>query len=123
MKKIKIPIFQNWLRASLKWLAISLLFALSVVSCTIHKPTFPVAIFPKEMPKIPEPDAAAAQVPAGYKVEVFMKDLIWPSSIDFDESGNVYVSEARFRVRILCPSKSQRADISPCVLLMVMLAS
>ncbi|CAN5120887.1 hypothetical protein BH20BAC1_BH20BAC1_20400 [soil metagenome] len=96
MKKIKIPIFQNWLRASLKWLAISLLFALSVVSCTIHKPTFPVAIFPKEMPKIPEPDAAAAQVPAGYKVEVFMKDLIWPSSIDFDESGNVYVSEAGY---------------------------
>jgi hypothetical protein len=25
-----------------------------------------------------------------------MKDLIWPSSIDFDESGNVYVSEAGY---------------------------
>ena len=91
-----LSIFQTWLRASLKWLVISLLFALSVVSCTINKPTFPVAIFPKEMPKIPEPDAAAAQVPAGYKVEVFMKDLIWPSSIDFDESGNVYVSMAGY---------------------------
>jgi hypothetical protein len=91
-----LPLFQNWLRASLKWLVISLLFALSVVSCTINKPSFPVAIFPKELPKIPEPDAAAAQVPAGYKVEVFMKDLIWPSSIDLDESGNVYVSEAGY---------------------------
>jgi glucose/arabinose dehydrogenase len=65
-------------------------------ACTIHKPTFPVGIYPKEMPVVPPPDAAAAVVPAGYKVEVFMKDLIWPSSIDFDDAGNVYVAEAGY---------------------------
>ena len=67
-----------------------------VPGCTIQKPSFPVGIYPKEMPRVPEPDAAAASVPAGYKVEVFMKDLIWPSSIEFDEAGNVYVAEAGY---------------------------
>lgn len=64
--------------------------------CTIQKPTVPVGIFPKDMPKIPDADAAAAVVPAGYKVEVFMKDLIWPTSIEFDEGGNAYVAEAGY---------------------------
>ena len=65
-------------------------------SCTIHTPTFPVGQYPKEISPVPAPDAAAAWVPAGYKAEVFMKDLIWPSSIEFDESGNVYVAEAGY---------------------------
>ncbi len=64
--------------------------------CAVPKPSVPVGIYPKEQPKVPPPDASAAQVPDGYKVEVFMKDLIWPSSIDFDESGNVYVAEAGY---------------------------
>jgi hypothetical protein len=74
-----------------------LLFALT--GCTIQKPPVPVGIFPKELPKEPDPDASAAQVPAGYKVEVFMKDLVWPTSIDFDESGNAYVAEAGYAYR------------------------
>lgn len=65
-------------------------------SCTLHKPTFPVGIYPKEAPIVPPPDAAAAWVPDGYKVEVFMKDLIWPSSIEFDKAGNIYVAEAGY---------------------------
>jgi glucose/arabinose dehydrogenase len=65
-------------------------------SCTLQKPTFPTGIYPKEMPKIPAPDAAASAVPAGYKAEVFMKDLIWPSSIEFDGSGNIYLAEAGY---------------------------
>lgn len=65
-------------------------------SCTIVKPTFPTGIYPKEPLKVPTPDASFAQVPAGYKVEVFMKDLIWPTSIDFDEGGNTYVAEAGY---------------------------
>jgi glucose/arabinose dehydrogenase len=69
---------------------------LSINSCTIQKPTFPVGVYPKEMPEIPGPDASAAWVPQGYKVEVFMKDLIWPSSIEFDDAGNVYVAEAGY---------------------------
>jgi glucose/arabinose dehydrogenase len=71
-------------------------FILFFSACTIQRPTFPVGIYPKEAAKIPEPDAAAAWVPEGYKVEVFMKDLIWPSGIEFDESGNVYVAEAGY---------------------------
>lgn len=45
---------------------------------------------------MPEPDAAAAIVPAGYKVEVFMKDLIWPTCLEFDGSGYAYVAEAGY---------------------------
>lgn len=70
--------------------------ALIAAGCTIQKPSSPVGIFPKEPPKVPSPDASAVQVPPGYKAEVFMKDLVWPTSIDFDESGNVYVAEAGY---------------------------
>jgi len=68
----------------------------SIPGCTIQKPSFPVGIYPKDMPAVPTPDASAAWVPDGYKVEVFMQDLIWPSSIEFDEAGNVYVAEAGY---------------------------
>jgi hypothetical protein len=74
-------------------------FFFALTGCTIQKPPVPVGIFPKELPKEPDPDASAAQVPAGYKVEVFMKDLVWPTSIDFDESGNAYVAEAGYAYR------------------------
>jgi glucose/arabinose dehydrogenase len=75
-----------------------LLFVITAIciSCNIQKPSFPTGLYPKDMPKIPEPNASAAWAPAGYKVEVFMKDLIWPSSIEFDESGNIYVAEAGY---------------------------
>ncbi|WP_207493801.1 PQQ-dependent sugar dehydrogenase [Aridibaculum aurantiacum] len=73
------------------------LFFFSILSgCAVKKTSFPTGIYPKEMTKVPEPNAAAAWVPAGYKVEVFMKDLIWPSSIEFDENENVYVAEAGY---------------------------
>lgn len=65
------------------------------IACS-PKTTFPVGVYPKEMPKIPPPDAAAAWVPDGYKVEVFMKDLIWPTSIEFDGNGNTFVTEAGY---------------------------
>ncbi|MBA3674915.1 MAG: PQQ-dependent sugar dehydrogenase [Chitinophagaceae bacterium] len=74
------------------------LFTLLIIfsGCSIQKRSVSVGAYPKEQPKVPSPDASAAQVPDGYKVEVFMKDLLWPSSIDFDESGNVYVAEAGY---------------------------
>lgn len=65
------------------------------ISCTIQK-TFPTGLYPKELPAVPEPDAMAAAVPPGYQVEIFMKDLIWPSAIEFDDVGNVYVAEAGY---------------------------
>jgi glucose/arabinose dehydrogenase len=74
----------------------ALLMLIILCGCTITKPTFPTGIYTKDPPKVPEPDASFAQVPAGYKVEVFMKDLIWPTSIDFDEAGNAYIAEAGY---------------------------
>lgn len=73
-----------------------LLFAFFLSACVMKKTSVPVGIFPKEVPKIPAPDAASAKVPDGYKVEVFMKDLIWPTSIEFDDEENVYIAEAGY---------------------------
>lgn len=72
------------------------LFVTLFLGCAIYKPSVPVGIYPKVQTKIPAPDASSALVPDGYKVEVFMKDLIWPTSIEFDESGNVYVAESGY---------------------------
>ncbi len=87
---MQLPIYKrlNWIKF--------LLVILITSGCTIQKSTFPVGVYPKDVAKIPEPDAAAVWVPAGYKAEVFMKDLLWPSSIEFDKSGNIYVAEAGY---------------------------
>lgn len=69
---------------------------LIIGSCTLTKPSAPVGIYPKDQLKVADPDASWAVVPEGYKVEVFMKDLIWPTSVEFDRSGNVYVAEAGY---------------------------
>lgn len=84
-------------RKSFQQIAGILFFPITLLlGCAIPKPTVPVGIYPKQPPKIPSPDAGAALVPEGYKVEVFMKDLIWPTSIDFDENGNIYVAEGGY---------------------------
>lgn len=74
----------------------SLITAIIFSACTITKPTLPTGIYSKEQPKVPPADASFAQVPQGYKAEVFMKDLIWPTSLDFDNAGNIYVAEAGY---------------------------
>src|SRR5688500_9844636 len=51
---------------------------------------------PRELPKVPPPDAAAAETLPGYRVEVVLKDLTYPSSVDFDDQGNMYVAEAGY---------------------------
>ncbi len=56
----------------------------------------PQAIAPKEFPRVPPPDASAAKVPAGYKVEVVLRDLEYASSVELDDDGNLYVSEAGY---------------------------
>ena len=55
-----------------------------------------VATAPTEAPRIPPPDAAAAQVPPGYKAEVVLAGLAYPSSVEFDPAGNMYVAEAGY---------------------------
>lgn len=48
----------------------------------------------KELPKVPAPNAEAANVPEGYRVDVVLTDLEYPSSIEFDGQGAMYVAEA-----------------------------
>ena len=62
----------------------------------IPQPRSTVATAPSELPKIPPPDPAAAQVPAGYKVDVVLSGLTYPSSVEFDSAGNMYVAEAGY---------------------------
>ena len=79
-----------------KFIVLALIGPWLITACTIQKPSVPVGIYSKEMPAVPEADAAAAVVPPGYQVEVFMTGLIWPTSIDFDGEGNTYIAEAGY---------------------------
>jgi glucose/arabinose dehydrogenase len=51
---------------------------------------------PKQFPKVPAPDPSAAEVPSGYRVEVVVKDLTYPSCVEMDEAGNLYVAESGY---------------------------
>jgi len=51
---------------------------------------------PVELPKIPAPDPRAALLPAGFIAEVVLSDLTYPSSVEFDDSGNLFVAEAGY---------------------------
>jgi len=80
------------------------LWGLVALSCTagscksLFQPAVPGPEAPKrapsEPPRIPDPDAEAAEVPSGYRVEAVVTDLTYPSSIDFDDEGNMFVAEA-----------------------------
>jgi glucose/arabinose dehydrogenase len=93
---MQVSTFKDKRISEIKWTICFFSTVLVVAGCTLQKPSVPVGIYSKELPNIPAPDATAAGVPAGYKAEVFMKDLIWPTSVDFDENGNVYVAEAGY---------------------------
>ncbi|MEP2775639.1 MAG: DUF3347 domain-containing protein [Luteolibacter sp.] len=45
---------------------------------------------------IPAPKAQAAKVLEGYAVEVFLSDLTFPTSIEFDAEGDIYVAESGY---------------------------
>ncbi|MBW3628786.1 MAG: PQQ-dependent sugar dehydrogenase, partial [Gemmatimonadetes bacterium] len=81
-------------RAGLPTLAVSIL-CLATAGC-MPQPTMPQGVFPREFPTVPSPDPAAAQVPPGYRVEVVLRDLIYPTSVEFDDAGNLYVAEGGY---------------------------
>lgn len=47
-------------------------------------------------PEVPPPVASAAQVPDGFRAEVLVSDLTYPTSIEADDRGNLYVAEAGY---------------------------
>lgn len=51
---------------------------------------------PTDLPRIPAPDARAAQLPPGFVAAVVAADLTYPTSIEFDDRGGLYVAEAGF---------------------------
>jgi glucose/arabinose dehydrogenase len=58
--------------------------------------TYPTGVFPREFPRVPAPSASAVQVPPGYQAEIAIQDLDYPTSVAFDETGNLYVAEAGY---------------------------
>jgi glucose/arabinose dehydrogenase len=48
--------------------------------------------FPAELPPVPAPDPSVIAVEDGYKVEVVASGLEYPSAIEFDDRGGVYLS-------------------------------
>lgn len=54
---------------------------------------------PNEMllgPQVPPPDPSAAKVPEGYYVEVVMRGLTYPTSVEFDDDGAMYIAESGY---------------------------
>lgn len=49
-----------------------------------------------ELPKVPPPNASAAKVAQGYRVEVVLSGLTYPTSVEFEDAGNMYVAEAGY---------------------------
>lgn len=46
--------------------------------------------------KVPPPDAASVEVPEGFRAEVVMSGLTYPTSVEFDDAGAMYVAEAGY---------------------------
>jgi glucose/arabinose dehydrogenase len=51
---------------------------------------------PETMPKIPPADARAASTPTGYRVEIVGRGLTYPTSIEFDDAGRMYLAESGY---------------------------
>ncbi len=50
----------------------------------------------KSSQEIPHPMANAAEVPEGFQVEVAIEGLTYPTSVEFDEKGTMYVAEGGY---------------------------
>lgn len=80
-----------------RWLLALLgVVTLGMTACATPPETYPTGVFPRDFPRVPPPSAAAAQVPPGYRVEVVVGDLNYPTSIAFDDRGSLYIAEAGY---------------------------
>jgi glucose/arabinose dehydrogenase len=51
---------------------------------------------PENTPAIPAPDPAAAWVPRGFRAEIAVRDLTYPTSVEFDDAGNLFIAESGY---------------------------
>ncbi|MCC6908279.1 MAG: DUF305 domain-containing protein [Phycisphaerales bacterium] len=47
-------------------------------------------------PEVPPPDASEVEVPEGFRVEVVVSGLTYPTSVEFGDSGEMYIAEAGY---------------------------
>jgi glucose/arabinose dehydrogenase len=79
-----------------------LLFTFAIVGCEVPplqvtaQPRTQIQDAPKDLPKIPPPNPAAAQVPQGYRVDIVATDLVYPTSVEFDRGGNMFIAEGGY---------------------------
>jgi glucose/arabinose dehydrogenase len=79
--------------------ALAALFSSATAQERNEEPTSPPPLIgrtPTELPKIPPPDPNAALFPPGFAVQVVTANLIYPTSIEFDDQGAMYIAEAGF---------------------------
>jgi len=55
-----------------------------------------VHAIPRDTPHPPLPDAAANRLAEGFRAEVVLHGLTYPSSIEFDDQGRMYIAEAGY---------------------------
>jgi glucose/arabinose dehydrogenase len=85
---------------SLVWVGV--LASLALIGCEVPplqvtpQPRREVVEAPGELPKVPRAEAAAAEAARGFKVEVAVRDLIYPTSVEVDDKGNLYVAEGGY---------------------------
>jgi len=89
------------LGSNFKWRVLSFLFLalLALSGCQSHPKiatTQGVDQTAEDWPRIPPADAASAEVPAGYRAEIIATGLTYPTSIEFDDEGNMFIAEAGF---------------------------
>lgn len=75
-----------------------IVFLIFTSGCGIKATTYSDAPLtpPVKIPVVPVPDASAINVPEGYTVEAVITELTYPTSIEFDEAGIMYIAEAGY---------------------------
>lgn len=84
-------------RGLLVWSCLQL--ALVLVGCSTRPeepPPPPAAPITDPRPLIPAPDPAAAWVPEGYRAEVALANLMYPTSVAFDDAGGLFIAEGGY---------------------------
>lgn len=61
-------------------------------------------------PEVPPPDPSAVQVPEGYRAEVVVTGLTYPTSVEFDDAGSMYIAEAGYSYGDELPAPASSAS-------------